>query len=312
MVPRGRIKGGLRHPPPMRIRALAVLAVSVLALLPPAQAANFGTHVGAANATFQNAHFRAGALLADLDHFLPTTEPSTDTFAFTQGVLTRAWTGSRNAWRFADGWYEHVVTDARFVDSVARVLAAYPSYTVVDVRLAFDYWTLTEHPFPMDFEWILNDTEILTLVQGGLVSTDLAGVRAAVDRLLHSTDVNAPGLALQLDAARAYGAFYPDRVANMKAEYGRFWWLATGRFVPPLPRLDIELRVMAALVHRYAANPSAVTGFLQSAMKLEAIRPLNWMQQEAAALGGFIDALPTAGLGANVRWNLEDRAEAVI
>ena len=312
MVREGRVKEEVDHPAPMRGVAVAVLAVAFLALLPPAQAANFGAHAGVANGVFVDPHFRAGALLADVDHWLPPTEPQTDTIAFAQGLLQRAWLGSRNAWRFVNGWYEHLDADVRFADSAARILAAYPAYTVTDVRLAFDYWTLAKHPFPTDYEWVLSDTEVLALVQGGLVATDLAGVRAAVDQLLHSTNLSAPGLALQLDAARLYGALNPTRVATMQAEYDRFWSAATARFVPPLPRLDVSLRTMAAILSRHAANPLAAMPSLRTAMALEAARPFGWMSQEGTTLAAFIDALPAAGLLPLVRQNLEDRAEAVI
>ena len=296
----------------MRAFALLVAALSLLALLPSAQAPNFGTHAGVANGLFADPYFRAGALLADLDHWLPATEPSTDTYAFAQGLLQRTWLGSRNAWRFVDGWYEHLDADDRFPASIARIQATFPSYAVTDVRLAFDYWTLREHPFPANHDWVLGDTEILALVQGGLVGTDLTGVRAAADQLLHSTNLSAPGLALQMEAALTYGGLNPTRVADMRAEYERFWWLTATRFVPPLPRLDVSLRVMAGTVSRTASNPAPAMGFLRAAADLEALRPPNWMAAETSALTAFIDALPEAGLPSLVRWSLQDRAESVI
>jgi hypothetical protein len=296
----------------MRPVPIAVLVLALAAILAPAQAANFGAHAGVANGVFVDPYFRAGALLADVDHWLSPSEPRTDTPAFAQGLQQRAWLGSRNAWRFVNGWYDHLDADVRFTDSAARILAAYPAYTVTDVRLAFDYWTLAKHPFPTDYEWVLADAEVLALVQGGLFATDLAGVRAAVDQLLHSTNLSAPGLALQLDAARLYGILNPTRVAAMEAEFDRFWSAATARFVPPLPRLDISLRAMAAILSRHAANPLAAMPFLRTAMSLEALRPAGWMAQEGATLAAFIDALFAAGLPPFVRQNLEDRAEAVI
>src|SRR3972149_351469 len=62
-------------------------------------------------------------------------------------------------------------------------------------RLAFDYWAIRKHPFPANYDWILADSEVLSLIQGGLVATDLTGVRAAVDALLPSTNLGNPGLA---------------------------------------------------------------------------------------------------------------------
>ncbi len=226
----------------MRALALAVIALAILALVPTARGANFGAHIGTASGILRDPNFEAGALLADLDHWLPPTEPSTDTLAFAQGVLARAEnTSDLGLWLFAEGWFYHLDVDVRFAEAEAAVLAAFP-YTDKDVRLAFDALTLQEHPFPTDFDWVLNDTAILGLVQGGLASTDLAGVRAATDGLLHSTDLSAPGLALQLQAARAYAAFYPDRVANMAAAYDAFWSRTSADFSPWLPRLGIVVR----------------------------------------------------------------------
>lgn len=194
----------------MRGTPLALLLLAFVALLPPAQAANFGGHVGLAHAIWEDPYFRAGALIPDLDHFLPPGEPRTDDATFALGLAKRAWNGSRNAWRFATGWYEHVDQDLQFADSVDRIVKAHPSYSETDVRLAFDYWTLRKHPFPTDFDWILSDEEVLGLIQGGLVGTDLAGVRSAVNQLLHSTNLSNPGLALQIQAANTYGAFYGE------------------------------------------------------------------------------------------------------
>ncbi len=292
--------------------AVLLLPFLVCALVPPADAANFGSHAGLADDVWADPHFRAGALVADVDHWLPPTEPRTDTLSFALGIAQRAWPGSRNAWRFATGWYEHLDQDARFAESRSRILAAYPSYTDADVRLAFDYWTLRVHPFPTDFDWILADVEVLALIQGGLLATDVSGVRQAVDDLLHFPDFNDPGLALQLDAARAYGLFYPDRVANMRAEYDAYRALVTAGYYPILPRIDLELRTMAALVMRHAANPSAVTPSLKTAMALEAMRPMGWMAAEVGTLAAFVDGLSGAGLPVRIRMILMERAWRVI
>jgi len=294
----------------MRALALAILALTVL--VPPAQAANFGVHTGLADDVWADPYFRAGALLADVDHWLPPAEPQTDSLAFALGIAQRAWPGSRNAWRFATGWYEHLDQDARFVESRARAVAAYPAYTDTDVRLAFDYWTLRKHPFPTDYDWVLGDTEVLELIRGGLIATDLAGVRQAVDDLLHSQNLSEPGLALQLDAAHAYGLFYPNRVANLQAEYDRFYAIVTAGFYPILPRIDLELRTMAALAARHAANPAAVTPYLKAATFLEAVRPPGWMDQEASILAAFVDALPSANLSLAIRLILAERAWRII
>jgi len=296
----------------VRYALLIPIGLLALSLASPTQAANFGAHAGLANGVWADPYFRAGALLADVDHFLPPGEPRTDDIVFTQGLVSRAWPLSRNAWRFATGWHEHLDQDNRFAESVARVQSTYPAYSDPDVRLAFDYWTLTKHRFPTDYDWILTDAEILELVAGGLVGTDANGVRAAVDDLLHSADLSNPGLALQLDAARLYGFAYPARVADMEAEYDRFYGRVTAGYVAVFPRIDVTLRVMASTVRRSATNPDAVMPYLSNAMALEAGRPAGWMAQEVATLSSFVDALPAAGLPTRSRLLLQERAWQVI
>jgi len=292
-------------------RVAVLVALATILLTPAAQAANFGVHAGLADDLWADPYFRAGALLADVDHWLPPGEPQTDSVAFALGVVQRAWPLSRNAWRFATGWYEHLDQDAEFGTSYARIVAAFPAYTVVDVRLAFDYWTVRDHPFPEDYDWILADGEVIQLIAGGLTATDSAGVRGAVDALLHSTDTNEPGLALQLQAARAYGFVYPGRVADMKPEYDAFYARVTAGFVEVLPRIDVRLNAMAAIVNRYAANPTTLLPILQLARNFEALRPTGWMSQETAAMAAFIDALPSAGLPLRTRLLLAERAGAI-
>ena len=290
--------------------AFAALLVPVL-LASAAHGANFGVHAGLADDVWGDPYFRAGALLADVDHWLPPGEPQTDNLAFSLGLVGRAWPGSRNAWRFATGWYEHLDQDQRYGESYARIVAAYPAYTDTDVRLAFDYWTLRKHPFPADFDWVLSDGEVLQLIAGGLTATDAGGVRAAVDGLLHSSDLGNPGLALQITAANTYGFVYADRVANMEAEYDRFYALVTASYVPVLPRIDLALAAMQSMVRRHAKVPEAVLPYLRTAMVLEATRPATWMGLAASALGEFVDALPDAGLPLRICLLLESRAEGV-
>ncbi len=295
----------------MRGAAATALAVMVLALLTmPAQAANFGTHAGLANDLWADPYFRAGALLADVDHFLPPGEPRTDDAAFAAGIAQRAWNGSRNAWRFATGWYEHLDQDQEFADARGRIQAGYPSYTDTDVRLAFDYWTIRKHAFPTNFDWILADDEVLALIQGGLVGTDLAGVRVAVDGLLHSTDLNDPGLALQIQAANAYGTFYGDRARNMEAEYNRYVRLVTASYVPILPRIDLALLTMQSIAAKHG-NPPNLRAALREAMRLEAERPPGWMAEEVTALAAYVSELPTSGVPLRIRLLLETRADGI-
>jgi len=296
--------------PGVRASLAAVAALLALSVAMPAQAANFGAHAGLANDLWADPYFRAGALLADVDHFLPPAEPRTDDLAFSLGLAQRAWDGSRNAWRFATGWYEHLDQDQQFADARDRVLAVYPSYTDADVRLAFDFWTIRKHPFPTNLDWILADDEILTLIQGGLVATDLAGVRAAVDGLLHSLDLNNPGLSLQIQAANTYGALYADRARNMEAEYDRFVRFVTASYVPVLPRIDLALLTMRSIAAKNGAGPD-LRATLQDALRLEAVRPSGWMAEEVATLAVFVAELPSSGLPLRVRLLLEMRAEGI-
>lgn len=294
------------------MRATLVLAAALIFIVvsPSVRAANDGTHAGLAHDLWADPYFRGGALLADVDHFLSPGEPQTDNVAFAMGVVQRAWNGSRNAWRFATGWYEHLDQDQQFADSRSRILAAYPTYSDVDVRLAFDYWTVRKHPFPTDFDWILADVELLTLIQGGLVATDVAGVRTAVDGLLHSTNLSNPGLALQIQAANAYGVFYGDRARNMEGEYDRYVRLVTASFVAVLPRIDLALRMMQAIAAKNGAS-SDLVAILREAMRLEAVRPAGWMAQEVSTLALFVTELPSSGLSFRTRNLLEIRAEAI-
>lgn len=295
----------------MRPLAAFVAAALLLALAPPGAAANFGVHAGLGYHAWGDQYFRAGALLADLDHFLPPGEPRTDDLAFTQGIIDRARPLSRNAWRFATGWYEHLDQDARFADSRDRTLAAHPSYTDTDVRLAFDFLTLQRHPFPTSFDFLLANNEILRLIQGGLVSTDLAGVRDAVFRLLHSTDMNAPGLDLQLQAAQLYGQVYPSRVTDMAAEYDSYFRLVTASYVPVFPRLDTMLMSMALAILPHRSEVLLLSSVM-TAIRLEATRPGGWTAQEVQVLRSFLDALPGSSLPLAVRYALAHRATWIV
>lgn len=295
----------------MRYALLATFLLATVTVLPSVHAANFGAHTGLAHDIWEDPYFRAGALLADLDHFLPPGEPRTDAAAFSLGLAQRAWNGSRNAWRFATGWYEHVDQDLQFADSVDRIVAAYPSYTETDVRLAFDYWTIRKHPFPTDFDWILSDDEVLGLIQSGLLATDLAGVRASVNQLLHSSNPNNPGLALQMQAANTYGTLYGDRARNMEAEYDRYVRLVTASYVPVLPRIDLTLRTMQGIVSRNGGSPN-LRSILEEAVRVEAVRPVDWMTDEIATMGEFISKLPSSGMSLRARLLLEMRGRSII
>ncbi len=277
------------------IAILVLLALFVPALSPPASAANDGAHVGLAEDTLRDRWFVAGALLADIDHFLPPGEPQTDTPAFALGMLERAWDGSRNAWSLVRGWYEHLDEDVWFAAAVAAALAAYPAYTTTDVRLAFDYWTVTKHPFSTDFGFMLADPEIPGLVAGGLLATDAAGVRAAMVQLLVSTDVNAPGLYLQVNASRVFGALYPQVVRDLEPYYDAFYSRATAGYRDPFPRLDVMLSVLHGAVRRMPAGLRAAIEPLEAqAQRLARLRPGGWVASEQAVLLAIRDRAAAA------------------
>ncbi len=266
--------------------AVAVLALLLApALAPPASAANDGAHVGLAAATLNDRWFAAGALLADIDHFLPPGEPQTDTPAFAHGMLVRSWDGSRAAWSVVRGWVEHLDQDARFDDALVAIARAFPSYTVVQVRLAFDYWTVAKHPFSTDFAFLLADPEIPGLIAGGLVATDAAGVRAAMNSLLYSTDVNAPGLLLQVNASRLFGALYPQVVADLQPYYDAFFAAATAGWRDPFPKVDAILSSLTGLVRRMPAGLRApLAPLVDDARYLDYARPAGWTAPEVAVL----------------------------
>jgi len=284
------------------LAAIVILGLLALpALGPPATAANFGAHVGLAQATMRDRYFEAGALLADLDVFLPPTEPQTDNAAFAHGLLDRAWSGSRHAWSLVRGWHEHLDQDARFAVAAAAALAAYPSYTTTDVRLGFDYWTVTKHPFSMDFDFLLADAELQGLIAGGLVSTDAAGVRDAIYQALYGTDVNAPGLFLQVNASKLYGALYPQTMRDLEPFYDAFFAAATAGYRDPFPRLDAMMGCLHGLVVRMPAGLRASIEPLEhQAGWILRVRPTGWIPSGQAVLLEIQDlaaaaAGPTAG-----------------
>src|SRR5438093_7774142 len=123
-----------------RAAAVAAVAIIVLPILAGSSfAANFGAHAGLAEDTVPDPYFVAGALLADLDHFLPPTEPQTDSEAFASGVVERAWEGSHHAWSLSRACIENIDHDTRLASAEAATQAPYHSYTDPAVRLTFSY-----------------------------------------------------------------------------------------------------------------------------------------------------------------------------
>src|SRR5438093_10474749 len=123
-------------------RAISVAALAILifpALAGSSSGANFGSHAGLAEDTVPDRYFVAGALLADLDHFLPPTEPQTDSETFASGNVERAWEGSHHAWSLSRACIENIDHDTRLASAEAATQAPYHSYTDPAVRLTFSY-----------------------------------------------------------------------------------------------------------------------------------------------------------------------------
>lgn len=211
--------------------ALCLLSVSVIS--DPVQGGNSATHGGLAESTLRNDFFVAGAMLADLDHFLPPGVPQTDSPAFTAGLIDRAKNGTNNLRYFAMGWLEHLDQDNEFIISVANIQAIYPSYTATDVRLAFDYLTITQYPTYVNVTFINDHAYIVDAVAAGFTNISSSQVKQAIWDFVFSEDAQNPGLNAQVLLAQAYAALFPDRVANMASEYDSYFRRTTLRYQNP-------------------------------------------------------------------------------
>jgi hypothetical protein len=184
---------------------------------------NFATHGGLAEDTLHNDFFTAGAMLADIDHFLPPGVPQTDSLAFTNGLIDRAKNGTNNLRYFVMGWIEHLDQDNEFVVSVANIQAIYPSYTVTDIRLAFDYLTITQHPTYVNVTFINGYAEIVDAIAAGFTNISNLQVRNAIWDFVFSESAQSPGLNAQMQLAQLFAVLFPDKVANMESEYDSYY-----------------------------------------------------------------------------------------
>ncbi len=187
-------------------------------ILTDARGANFATHGGLAESTLDNEFFVAGAFLADVGYFLPGS-PASDIPSFTDGLVERAKSGSNELRYFAMGWYEHLDQDSEFFDSVQTIRALHPEYLTSDVRMAFDYLSIIRHPTDVNVTFIMNHTEILEAVRVGFTGVSTTQLCQAIWDFVHSYSAQQPGLLYQMDAAMVYSVVYPDRIAEMEAEY---------------------------------------------------------------------------------------------
>ncbi|UCD92577.1 MAG: hypothetical protein JSV43_01215 [Methanobacteriota archaeon] len=199
----------------------------------PAQGANFATHGGLAENTLDNDIFVAGALLADLDKFLPPGVPQTDSHSFATGLIDRAKGGSNDLKYFATGWYEHLDQDSEFYNSFLAIQAVHPEYTQNDVRLVFDYLTIQSHQTDVNVTFIMDHTEILDAIRGGLTIITNEQIRLAIWDYMFSESLQAPGLLLQMKAAELYASVYPERVNDMVAEYNSYFDRVTADYYDP-------------------------------------------------------------------------------
>jgi hypothetical protein len=202
---------------------LAFCLLSASVFCSPVIGSNFATHGGLAEDTLNNDFFIAGAMLADIDHFLPPGVPQTDSVAFTSGLIDRAKTGTNNLRYLAMGWLEHLDQDNEFVVSVGNIQATYPSYTVTDIRLAFDYHTITQHPTYVNVTFINGYTEIVDAIAAGFTNISSSQVRTAIWDFVFSESAQNPGLNAQMQLAQLFAVLFPDKVVNMASEYDSYY-----------------------------------------------------------------------------------------
>jgi hypothetical protein len=213
--------------------SIAFCLLSVSMLSSPVMGSNSATHGGLAENTLNNDFFIAGAMLADVDHFLPPGVPQTDSLAFTNGLIERAKSGSNNLRYFAMGWLEHLDQDNEFIISVANIQATYPSYTVTDIRLAFDYLTITQHPTYVNVTFINGYAEIVDAIAAGFTNISSSQVRTAIWDFVFSESAQNPGLNAQMQLAQLFAVLFPDKVANMASEYDSYYQRATAGYQNP-------------------------------------------------------------------------------
>lgn len=245
--------------PAFRFAALGCAAL-LAAAAGPAAASNLNTHAGGAQATHANNYFVAGAILADLNHYLPTSY-QTDTLAIAERMLLHAHTEKEI--EFALGWYEHVDQDGAFGAAIAAVQAhhrstrrrlavswtgspiphpvftwttvdAGPRYSVRDIRLGFDYMTLRAHRSDVLPLFVVADDELLDLISVGLegaVSRDQ--IKTAILRSVWQADLTNPGILPQAAAAYVYGTLLRGAIRDMTDEYATYWSATTAGYHHP-------------------------------------------------------------------------------
>jgi len=215
------------------VAVLTTLLLSVSIIPGPAQGANFATHSGLAQSTLDNDFFVAGAMLADIDKFLPPGVPQTDSFSFTTGLVERARNGTNDLKYFAMGWYEHLEQDTEFSNSVQNIRVVHPEYTDSEIRLGFDYLSMTQHPTDVNVTFIMDNDEIIEAIRSGFTNVTSQQVKQAIWDYVFSESIQAPGLLLQMQAAQAFAALYPDKISEMSNEYNSYSHRVTAHYHNP-------------------------------------------------------------------------------
>jgi hypothetical protein len=226
------------------IAVLLVFALSTAGIAnTPALGSNSATHGGLAESTLDNEFFVAGAMLADIDHYLPPGVPRTDSSAFTSGLIQRAKTGSADLKYFATGWLEHLEQDRQFTVSVANIQAVHPEYTDPEIRLGFDYLSIIQHPTDVNVTFIMNHAEIVEAIRAGFTNISTVQVKQAIWNYVFNEDIQSPGLLILKQLAQIFAALYPEKVDEMRAEYDSYSARVTAGYFNPFMdgfRYDVQ------------------------------------------------------------------------
>ena len=252
----------IRYYPVFLLWLVPVIAIGAFGIFMEARGANFPTHAGCAEDTNASKYFVAGAMLADLDHFLPGSFHS-DTRAVALKLLSGARLPKERL--FALGWYEHAVDqDPSFSLSVNAIQKQFPKYKKVyywkkkrawwgtyyvlayrsvyvgpkyslnDIRLAFDYRTLTRHASGVSPLFVARDGDLLDLLAFGLDYTYRKDqIQDAVYKYVFQLSLSDPGLLAQEAAALGYGGTHPGAVRDMGAEYENYYRNVTSGYYNP-------------------------------------------------------------------------------
>jgi hypothetical protein len=246
-------------------RSCAIVVLLTFAVLSvniangPVLGSNSAAHGGLAESTLDNEFFVAGAMLADIDHYLPPGVPMTDSSAFTSGLIQRAKTGSADLKYFAMGWYEHLEQDKQFTVSVANIQAVHPEYTDPEIRLGFDHLSIIQHPTDVNVTFIMNHAEIVEAIRAGFTNISTVQVKQAIWDYVFSEDIQSPGLLILKQFAQVFAALYPEKVDEMRAEYDSYSTRVTAGYFNPFMdgfRYDVQEPEKIWIRNGHEADPT--------------------------------------------------------